>query len=364
MNVATVEKRLIDHLKCSKCQCKACISCIKSVCFAMIKNNHHHNDKWFQNVNTFMKGNQQPTNFIGHCCEVGLSIDSAKKAMKDSEGINGDTELLFDGCLHIPGIHVLLPSLMIDYVDVHGLGREGEDDLPGLLHGVVNRVNAMTFYKRKLKPDGTMCKHLSHIVKSINCDNIYGKPCKYSCVIDTFMIDEQYNSSNKKHSCVSLEDVKGSRVLLQPEGNNIWIILAVPNVNSSSRQLVNIRWPSSISSKEYNSDVVKQLYKDTLCLLKHDGFEATRKGGSNGMTTYNNSGILSLLKTNSAFVRKGKGVKVVKGDTVWSCYYISAGGIRKTEHLKDRAASCWSYPPPQRGGQFSLNIHYMTKYLI
>ena len=90
----------------------------------------------------------KPTNFIGHCCEVGVSINNAKEVVKDSRRIEDGAELLFDGCLHIPGIHILLPSPIVDYVDVHGLGREGEYDLPGLLHDILDRANAMNFYKK------------------------------------------------------------------------------------------------------------------------------------------------------------------------------------------------------------------------
>ena len=81
---------------------------------------------------------------------------------------------------------------MVGYVDIHGLCREGEDDLPGLLHSVVDMPNTRHFYKMYLKPDGTMCKKVSHIVKLLNCDNVYGKPCTYNCVIETFMIDKHY----------------------------------------------------------------------------------------------------------------------------------------------------------------------------
>ena len=65
--------------------------------------------------------------------------------------------------------------------------------------------------------------------------------------------------------------------------------------------------------------------------MKRGGLDAVRKSGSNGKTTYSNSGILSLLKTDTAFARKGKAVKVVKLDNVWSCYYMAAGGVGKSK---------------------------------
>ena len=69
-------------------------------------------------------------------------------------------------------------------------------------------------------------------------------------------------------------------------------------------------------------------------------------GGSNGVSTFSNVVIFSLLKFNSTFVRKGRGVKVVKSDTDWSCYYLEAGGIGQSEHLSDRSVECWKYFQP------------------
>ena len=165
-----------------------------------------------------------------------------------------------------------------------------------------------------------------------------------------------------KHKRVTLEDVKSSKVLVQPPGDTTWIILAATSVHSKKRQLVNTRLPSNLSQSDYNSSMTKMLYQDTLQLLSNNGYDATRKGGSNGETTYRNGAILSILKSNTTFVRKGKGVKIVKKDNVWVCYYLAAGGVGKSVHSEDRNVTSWKYSQPQRGGHFAMNLSYLTKY--
>ena len=125
---------------------------------------------------------------------------------------------------------------------------------------------------------------------------------------------------------------------------------------------MNIRWPTNISNNTYNSAYNKELYQDTAKLLCHDGLDATMKRGSNGKTSYNSFNILSLLKSNTAFIRKGRGVKVVKKDKVWNCYYLAAGGVRKSEHMYNRVVSMVAYSTPSRGGQFKLTDDYLQKY--
>ena len=131
-------------------------------------------------------------------------------------------------------------------------------------------------------------------------------------MIQVFLIDKNINRHGKKHETVSPEDIKGNKVLVQPVNDIAWLILATTSFSSSHRQLVNIRCPSNISFKKYTISTSNMLFQDTLKALAHDGNDATRKGGSNVNTTYHNSVILSLLKSNNAFVRKGRGVKVVK----------------------------------------------------
>ena len=193
-----MEKLYVDHLECPKCLSKACVPCIRAICESMKINNDHESDPWYLTVTELMQGNQQLPSFIGHCCELKTTIDKhtkdgdskGNKCEKDSlrlkydgylhipaiqvmipPSVNGlhrcswelkttidkhtkdgdskgnkcekdSLRLKYDGYLHIPAIQVMIPPSVNGYIDVHGQGREGSVELPGLLHGVINRENA------------------------------------------------------------------------------------------------------------------------------------------------------------------------------------------------------------------------------
>ena len=92
--------------------------------------------------------------------------------------------------------------------------------------------------------------------------------------------------------------------------------------------------------------------------------DTTRTGGSNGLPTFSNNNILKLLKSESTFIRKGKGVKLVKTAKKWKCYYISAGGKKKSQHVIDRKVSMWEIPQPRLGGQFDMTNEYFEEYYM
>ena len=257
----------------------------------------------------------------------------------------------------------MIPPSINRYVDVHGLGREGNVELPGLLHGVIKRENASVFYEMIIEPSGTNTNELPKVHKIVSCDNINGDNIIYKCLIQTFLINPDFDT-DKKHKAVTSDDIKSSMVLVQPPIDITWIILATTSLDSSNRQLVNIRFPTDLDPEKYKATVSENLYKDTMKLLSNNGYGATRKGGSNGHTTYANAAILSLLKSNTAFPRKGKGVKIVKRKNLWVCYYLAAGGVGKSQHVEERKITSWEYSQPQRGGQFALNLNYLTSIKI
>ena len=59
----------------------------------------------------------------------------------------------------------MLPPSIIHYINIHGLGREGCPEIPGLLHGVVDQANTREFYRIDLKAAGLKCNELSTEVK-------------------------------------------------------------------------------------------------------------------------------------------------------------------------------------------------------
>ena len=67
-----------------------------------------------------------------------------------------------------------------------------------------------------------------------------------------------------------------------------------------------------MSSEEWGDEPLVTLLNETKKLLANDGLDATRIGGSNGLTTYSTFDILKLLHTYTVFIRKGKWVKLLK----------------------------------------------------
>ena len=99
---------------------------------------------------------------------------------------------------------------------------------------------------------------------------------------------------------------------------------------------MNVRWPCDLN---IGSIEAEKLFPDAIELLRNDGMETTRTGGSNGLPNFSTYNILRLLKSESAFVRKSKGVKVVKGKKKWHCFYISSGDKSKSTHMLDRTVA-------------------------
>ena len=141
--------------------------------------------------------------------------------------------------------------------------------------------------------------------------DVSGQKSTYQCVIDTFKLNQNINTGNYQHKVVDKHIIKNSKVLIDPPVRLIWITLAKVKWTSGGCHLVNILWSTDLWSKKYRSLMCKKLFNDTIELLNHDVLNATRRSWSNDVTTFYNYNILSLLKTNSAFPRKGEGVKVV-----------------------------------------------------
>ena len=87
----------------------------------------------------------------------------------------------------------------------------------------------------------------------------------------------------------------------------------------------------------------------------HGGYEYKRSGGSAGKTHYNHD-LLRWMHSSKNFPRKGKGVKLIKGENKWHCFYIGARG-------RDRKAVHWKgYCQPKRGGSFFMPEKIIQNY--
>ena len=107
----------------------------------MLKNNEHHNDVWYQQAKVAITRIDKPSTFVGQCCELKMAIENHATKNKISCPNEKHDGLLYDGYLHFPELEILISRSIIQFVDIHGLGKEDNTDVPGLLHGVVNEVS-------------------------------------------------------------------------------------------------------------------------------------------------------------------------------------------------------------------------------
>ena len=348
---------------CSVCNSHACYLCVKAICERMKQNELHPEDKWYQQMSEWIYNNNYPnTDFVGHCCELLKSIEKerASSVYRSTESlIQSNNNICYDGYIHLPQLHILIPPPLHNSIDVHGFGKEDELDVPGLLHGVVGYETGRRCCDEQIIPSGKLCVGNAIQSGKFSFVDIHGNKTLIDCRIETFYIDVHVNCNKLKHHHVSLNDISLSKCLVAPSFPTIWIIIAKVSPYSKKAHLVNIRWPSNINLSSKKS---KNLFADAMKLVRNNGMETTRTGGSNGLPTFSSYNILRLLKSETAFIRKGKGVKVVKGEKKWHCYYISSGGKSTSMHMVHRVAAKWDAVQPQLGGQFDVSPSFFEKH--
>ena len=122
----------------------------------MKMDNEQLNDKWYNDVQNIIINNQHCSpDFIGHCCEIKSRISDTDKYRSTGHMKQSSDGLLYNGCLHFPELHILLPPSIISHVDVHGFSEDNSSLLHGLLYGVVDRECASDCYKLRIYPNGT-----------------------------------------------------------------------------------------------------------------------------------------------------------------------------------------------------------------
>ena len=358
-----INNRCSDVLTCSNCKAISCCDCLQSLLLKMDSKNEEK-DIWHHHVVNFLRYGDTPNDFVGHCCEISLKVKELSENLKEVQETPATMNTKYDGCLHFPQLHILLDTPYISHVDIHGLGREQPLlGTPGLLHGVVDKDCAMECEQQKLVPSGTSTKLLSEHQEIIEFNNIYQEKESLRCCIQTFEIDNLVNDSELKHYHPTPQLISSSKHMqMDMTDIDVWIILAKPSPKHNHCHLVNMRWKSKLDFNKWSNDLnSKHLFNTIKSSCKNNGYEAKRTGGSNGFTSYNNRDIVNLLATNTAFPRKGKGVKVVKKDKKWTCYYH---GVRKKI---DRRSSLpnfvsWSYTQPKIGGNFEMKAEIIDEF--
>ena len=347
-------------LICSVCNSFSCHTCLSAL-LMKLDEQKETTDVWYGQVKSFLSSNIVPINFVGHCCELSQKIiKNSPTSLECSKKSLFENKILYDGCLHIPSMGILIDTPFVSHVDVHGLGKEfPTEGTRGLLHGVVDYKTAKICHEKGIIPDGSKSIILYEKTVAIDFKDIKRKNRSIKCFIQMFQINTSINEKELKHHHPTTEAISCSRLLKQcdiPNDVDVWVILGVESLIHDNCHLVNMRWKSGLDFNKWNNDKTVETFFNTLkghC--KNNGYEVNRKGGSNGFTTAANTDILNLLSTNKAFPRKGKGVKLIQKEKKWTCYYL---GVREscdvTTSSSKRKMVCWSYSQPRIGGNFDM----------
>lgn len=352
----------LHFIQCSLCLSKSCIKCVEALHSKMEEDKTHADDKWYQSTKAIFTGRQSTVGFVGHCCEIKVSINSHQSKYQPKQSLPpvppqpSVAPTFKAGLLHLPQLHLLIDSPIADYVDVHGLGKETHEDdqKPGLLHAVV----ASDIYAPPSKDRSTKLSEEKLVVEAPTIHNVMKK---FFCVVECYLIDEEVKTKDMKYKHPNNDTLKGSVVLEQPSSFGVWIIIAKTKHESTHAHLVNARWSSDLSPSWRDDTKVQSFFRYALSKTPNAGLEVKRKGGSSGTTTYSNNNILRLLATNSAFPRKGKAVKLIKHDKYWKCYYPPSNREHNTVSA-ERSFVSFNYSQPQLGGQLDLDRTMLEQY--
>jgi len=122
----------LSCFKCTRCNSKACISCVTTVCLELKINDDHSADNWLHAIQAGIRDNEQPVEFIGHYCEIRVQVEESISNYRNMTDPTINKSLRYDVHLHLhlPELNTLFAPSIIDHVDIHGFGEEPTSCLP------------------------------------------------------------------------------------------------------------------------------------------------------------------------------------------------------------------------------------------
>ena len=87
----------------------------------------------------------------------------------------------------------------MEHIDIHGFGKEPQSVLPGLLHGVVDKIWAEEYFALNITPDGSKCNDLPQILKDVIYVNMNNERAICKFFIQTFIMDKKLNTHPYQH---------------------------------------------------------------------------------------------------------------------------------------------------------------------
>ena len=143
------------------------MSCVTKVCSELKINDYHSTDNWFHEIQAGIRNNEQPVEFIEHCCEIRVQVEESILNYRNMIDPTINKSLRYNVHLYLPELNILFAPSIIDHMDIHGFGKEPTLCLPGLLYGVVGKKCAGKCETLDITPNGSRCKELPTISKEL-----------------------------------------------------------------------------------------------------------------------------------------------------------------------------------------------------
>ena len=347
--LAVRRKGVRGGLTCSKCNSFACQRCLKSIVM------HKHAkplDRWMLEVKDFLRSNNHPEDFMGHCCEWSH--------LKQPVPTTASAPLRYDGCLHLFEFALLIDS-PFTCVDIHGFGAN-PPWFKGAWHGAIGEICAARLLRDDVRALGTELRLQVEKPVVLHIPPVHGKghPTKVLIQIVTAFQSMNFPESALKGSNNPPNEVIASSGFLPPPSKNVDITIVCGRFSSSSafETLLLLRFHKKDLSKQFkNHSEVQRLFKDLRGLCPRGGFEANRFGGSSGPPEVDIH-FFKFLSFPSNFPRRGKGVKLLRLHDRWRGFYIptAANSMAASVHH--------DYSPPRPGGSFNPSHEVIKRFQI
>ena len=208
--MAVRRKGVRGGLTCSKCNSFACQRCLKSIVM------HKHAkplDRWMLEVKDFLRSNNHPEDFMGHCCEWSH--------LKQPVPTTASAPLRYDGCLHLFEFALLIDS-PFTCVDIHGFGAN-PPWFKGAWHGAIGEICAARLLRDDVRALGTELRLQVEKPVVLHIPPVHGKghPTKVLIQIVTAFQSMNFPESALKGSNNPPNEVIASSGFLPPPSKNV-----------------------------------------------------------------------------------------------------------------------------------------------
>ena len=261
----------------------------------------------------------------------------------------------FGGAFALPEFNLLIKTETTS-MDVFGIGVDY--GTKPWWHYVVDEECANSIMKQGIYPSLTIPLNWSSIERDIYITPphyLNNKKVKMKTMIHLLPACENKRTNIKGSNKISADEVQSSFLFNSKEHKCDVTIMIGYNTGETNGSLLLCRFHNlspTLSNKK--KQTVKKLLYDLQGLLKNNGLERRRVGGSSGFTTFSKEMKL-LMSTPNSTPRCAKGTVYLKSkcNLKWHVFYLGT---------KDGKMKYTYYTQPQPGGSFVMAADLMKKY--